>query len=147
MKKSSGILIHDENYLLMGHSSGNDFFDIPKGVQKMGEDHYDTMIRETYEEFNIDLTVFSNSIRYLGEFDYSIYKSLLLYELKVEYLQLTNNKLFINNEVFNLKCYSYFTINNSRMLEMDYFELIDKRTIPINSCRSFSNMIHNYKLL
>ena len=146
-KRSCGILIHDSHFLLMGHSTGNTFFDIPKGLVKFGESTFDTMIRETYEEFNIDLTPFTNDIRYMGEFEYSRYKDLVLYELKVKYLDIRNNKVYIDNETFDLKCSSYFTINNERMLEIDGYDLIDVREINIKSCRSFHNTIKNNKLL
>ena len=147
MKKSSGILIHDSNFLLMGHSTGNNFFDIPKGLIQDGEDTFDTMLRETHEEFNINLTPFINDIRLLGEFNYSRYKSLILYELKCDYLDLRKNTAYINNETFNLQCCSYFTINKHELLEIDSYDLIDIQTLNIKSCRSFHTMVKNYNLL
>lgn len=147
MKTSAGILIHDNMSLLMGHSTGNDFYDIPKGVVKEGEHHLDTMIRECNEEFGIDINKFLNDIVYLGEHDYSRFKSLKLYRLHVNYLNIRDNIVYINNETFNLHCSSHCTINNKEVLEIDGYELIDIQKINISTCRSFSNMNSHYKLL
>ena len=149
MKKkiSSGILIHDGESLLMGHSNGNDFFDIPKGVTKQSEDYMDTMIRECNEEFGIDVTPYINNIKYLGRHDYSRYKDLMLYELRCEYLSLSGNTLRLNADVIDLNCSSYYTISNKEMLEIDSYELVYIPELYFKSCGSFYNMITNYNLL
>ena len=56
MKLSVGVIITDGKNIILGHSTGNDFWDIPKGLGLKNEAILDTVIRETIEEFNIDLS-------------------------------------------------------------------------------------------
>jgi len=55
MKFTNGIFIFNKKMeLLIGHVTGRDAWDIPKGQAEEGEDPYDAVIRETKEEVNID---------------------------------------------------------------------------------------------
>ena len=56
MKKiSAGTIIKLNNSILLGHSTNNAHWDIPKGMIEHNESPIDTAIRETFEETNIQL--------------------------------------------------------------------------------------------
>jgi len=95
MKISAGIIFINENKILLGHSTGNKHWDIPKGLIEDGEKPVDAAIRETKEETNI--TVFQEELKDLGEFKYRSDKKLHLF--------LCENK---NINVLNFECTSYF---------------------------------------
>jgi len=56
MKKSAGLLIIQNNKILLGHPTNaawNNTYSIPKGGVEKGESLIDTAIRETYEEVGL----------------------------------------------------------------------------------------------
>ena len=48
--------INNEKHLFMAHSTGNNFWDVPKGVGEVGEAAVDTAIRELREETGFIVT-------------------------------------------------------------------------------------------
>jgi len=75
---SAGILIHDSNNnLLLGHSTGNSHWDIPKGLVDENETVKETALRECLEEFNIDLS--NKEIIEVGQFKLNKKKNIFNY--------------------------------------------------------------------
>jgi len=68
MKVVAGVLVTDERQLLLGHSTNNNFWDIPKGAIELGESPINAAIRELKEETGI--VVYPISLIYLGNFNY-----------------------------------------------------------------------------
>jgi len=107
---SSGIIVVYKDQILLGHSTGNNFWDLPKGKIEEGETPKEAVIREAYEEFNFILN--KNRLKYLGNFDYNKYKNLELF--------LLNIKTKPAVEIF--KCNSYFEDKNGiKKPEIDSF--------------------------
>lgn len=63
--------------VLVGMSTGNGKYDIPKGQMEEGERHIDAAIRECKEETGLEFT--EKDLTFLGKFAYSQYKDLVLY--------------------------------------------------------------------
>ena len=82
MKVSAGIIITDGKKILLGHSTGNSHWDIPKGEVDLGEEYIDTAIRETKEEFGI--TFKKEELIDLGLFSYLKRKNLYLFKITVK---------------------------------------------------------------
>ncbi|AUS02934.1 NUDIX domain protein [Vibrio phage 2.275.O._10N.286.54.E11] len=74
---SCGILFIRNGQILIGHATGQQHWDIPKGKMEAGEGFMDTAIRETKEEigFNVDPT----DIEFLAEVPYRKGKRLALF--------------------------------------------------------------------
>jgi len=93
---SSGIIVIYKNQILLGHSTGNSFWDIPKGKIEKGETSIEAVVREAYEEFNFKLN--KKRLKYLGFYNYNDYKNLELFLLEI--------KTKPTSDLF--KCNSYF---------------------------------------
>lgn len=119
---SAGIIITDMNCILLGHSTGNDYWDIPKGIVEKGEDYKETAIRETIEEFGLD---FSNqNLIELGLMNYTPSKDLYLFLVIVDDMPDTET----------CKCDSYFELNGKQYPEID-----DYKIIHLDECIHYTN--------
>lgn len=131
MKKlSAGIIITDGNQILLGHSTGNHYWDIPKGMVEDGENRQDCAVRETQEEFGLDFS--NHPLIDLGEFEYSKSKDLHLFLAK----------LILMPDVKQCKCTSYFDIGYGKKPEIDNFKLFYLDSCAIQFC---SSMMVSYK--
>src|SRR5574343_111657 len=114
-KVSCGILILNEyNEILLCHVTGQEYFDIPKGVKELYESEIDAAIRETYEETGLEFE--KNNLKEIGFFENYIpnKKDLCLFYVKVSNKDIDFDKL---------KCESYFTLENGdKIKEVDYYE-------------------------
>ncbi|WP_082233138.1 NUDIX hydrolase [Halobacillus massiliensis] len=78
MKKiSAGLILTDGEYFLGCHSTGNWFYDLPKGGINKNERPIDACIRETKEETNLDIE--KEELVDLGVFSYNPRKDLHLF--------------------------------------------------------------------
>lgn len=139
MKKiSCGILIYNgNNELFLCHSTGNSFWDVPKGLNDEGESFIETAIRELKEETGFIVT--KEELKDLGEFKYNSSKNLYLFE-------------YIGKKSFNEKdsvCTSYFEhFRTKKMLpEVDKFEYMSKDKALTNVCKSMNKLLEQNKLL
>jgi len=113
MKKiSAGLILTDGISILLCHSTGHNFHDIPKGEMTAGESAIDTCIREVKEETNIDVQ--KDQLVDLGEFLYTKTKDLHLFIYKTDNLPDTKN----------MSCSSYFRKLEEYFPEVDSFEYI-----------------------
>ena len=96
MKISSGIIITDGKNILLGHSTGNSHWDIPKGGVDDGESTMEAAIRETEEE--IGLSFKESQLVDLGLYAYLKKKNLYLYKATLSELP----------KIEDCKCNSFF---------------------------------------
>ena len=133
MKLSCGVLIINEfNEILLGHSTGNKFFDIPKGMCEYGETPLETVIRECLEETSIQLE--KNNLKDLGEFKYNKDKNLNLFLCKVK-----KNDIDINS----LVCNSFFENKYTKKMipEIDYFNWTNISEIKNVCAKNMGNLL------
>lgn len=142
---SCGVFITDGRYILCGKVSGNTFMDIPKGIGHEFESNIETVGRETYEEFNVDIKKLPKPID-LGEFDYRMDKNLHLFVIKVKSLQLDEDILYIDKEEFKLKCNSTFNLWGNDVPEIESFHLVDIQDFHNMSCNSMRRTFLNNKI-
>lgn len=133
MKISCGILIVNEfNEIFVGHSTGNKFYDIPKGGIDENESPINCAIRECQEETSLIFN--SNELKDLGEFAYNKEKKLHLF--------LTfKNKNDINLSA--LTCNSFFEHYTTKKLlpECDSFTWINFNEIEDKCAKSMSKLL------
>jgi 8-oxo-dGTP pyrophosphatase MutT (NUDIX family) len=117
MKISCGtIILNEYNEILLGHSTGNRFFDLPKGQLEENETPIDCAIRECQEETSLILN--KVSLIDLGLQKYNQYKKLhlFLYHTKKESIDFNS-----------LVCKSTFIQPYSKTPapEIDYFQWVN----------------------
>ena len=84
MKTSVGLVLHTNQKILVCHSTGNNFWDLPKGEHHdLSQAYIITCMREVLEETGINITPFLPKVRDIGEHDYIRGKSLYLFALKL----------------------------------------------------------------
>lgn len=138
MKTSCGVLIINEfNEILVGHSTGNKFYDIPKGMLEEEENPTDCVIRECKEETSIEL--FKETLKDLGIFKYNKEKNLHLFSIQVK-------KDSINLD--SLVCTSMFEHYYSKKIlpEVDSFKWISFNEIDSNCAKSMAKLLNSLLL-
>lgn len=123
MKKvSAGLILTDKQYFLGCHSTGNNFYDIPKGSIESGETPIEACIREVKEETGLDVS--KENLIDLGMFDYNFEKNLHLF------LLISDNLPDLNY----LNCTSYFFNPKIKkhLPEIDYY-----RYVPFSNKKQF----------
>lgn len=114
MKVSAGLILTNGKQLLLGHTTGQKQYDIPKGGVDLDETPLEACIREAEEETG--LYVDASSLRDLGEFDYNPQKRLHLFLLVTDNLP----------DLDVLKCSSTFIDSNGQEKpELDGFIYAD----------------------
>lgn len=133
MKTSCGIIIINElNEIFVGHSTGNKFYDIPKGMLEAGESPISCAVRECQEETSL---VFSEAeLTELGLFPYNKEKNLHLFFTKV-------NKSSI--ELSSLVCHSMFEHYYTKKLlpEVDSFTWIKFNEVEQHCAKSMGKLL------
>lgn len=139
MKHSCGIIFYQNGKILVGHTTGQKHWDLPKGKAEPGETYKEAAIRECLEETSF--TVQKRNLLYLGNVRYRKGKRLVLY-------------LYINGtapDIKDLKCTSTYT--NSRgdeRPELDKFKYIDLKDSNIyltsRMCSSINEALIQFKI-
>lgn len=121
------IVLNEKDEILVGHSTGNDKYDLPKGQKEENERHIDCAIRECKEETGILFE--EKDLSFIDRFNYSRYKDLVLYlaDVRSEDIDMTT-----------LICESHFVMKGKTYPEMDHY-----KWIPIKDYKDylFKNMI------
>ena len=133
MELSCGILILNKTKekILLGHSTNNSWWDIPKGRQNKNESYIETAIRECKEETSIEFL--SKDLITLGFTEYTIRKNLCLFAYIGEEFDV--NKLI---------CTSYFDTENKRP-EMDAFNYFNIKTeLKLKTTKNMYNTLIKY---
>lgn len=134
MKISCGIIIINENEeVFMGHSTGNKFFDIPKGMLEENESSILCAIRECEEETSLKFR--QEELIDLGEYKYNREKNLHLF------------LVFVKKESIKLEelvCNSFFEhLYTKKMVpEADYFQWISLNQLTENCAKSMGKLLN-----
>jgi 8-oxo-dGTP pyrophosphatase MutT (NUDIX family) len=129
---SVGTIITDNKSILLGHISGTNKFDIPKGEHESCESYFETAVRELKEEFGLEFS--EDKFECLGLFSYTKKKDLFLYKIVL-------NNLYCNINFQKLHCNSVFIKEleeHSKIIkEIDFYKIV-----PINFIKNhcYSNM-------
>jgi 8-oxo-dGTP pyrophosphatase MutT (NUDIX family) len=112
---SCGVIITDGNKVLMGHPTGHNTWNIPKGQVDGGESFLQTAVRELQEETG--LVVNPADLSPLGRFAYTSNKDLVLYLYRVSEMPDANM----------LHCDSTFTQprTGKQLPELDKFAVVE----------------------
>ena len=133
---SSGVIVTDGRSLILGHSTGNKHWDIPKGVVEINESDLSTAVRELFEETGIQVS--PSSLKSLGRHSYTRNKDLSLWLYKV--VPLPN--------VSVLKCTSTFETKDGRHLpELDRFSSVDWNDISAMVTMSMAEVLNKIRPL
>lgn len=140
MKKiSAGLILTDKTKFLGCHSTGNYFYDIPKGSIEAGETPLEACIREVEEETG--LIVSNERLLDLGVFDYNYEKNLHLFLLVKEELPDTQKMI----------CTTHFETKTGKVLpEVDKFRYInfcDKEVFLTENMKRVIQKIENQLLV
>lgn len=114
-KVSCGVIIVQNNQLLMCRVTGQGFWDLPKGCKEINESSIEAAVRELYEETSIIIN--KNELKDLGEIEYNSHKRLNLF-------------IYLGDLIFDvnsLACLSSFKDKKTGqfMLEVDSYEFLD----------------------
>lgn len=134
MKISAGIAISDGKVILLGHATGNAHWDIPKGAIEDGETSLEAALRETKEEFDIDIN--PESLFDCGVMKYNKEKKIHLFICKLDSLPDENL----------CKCNTFFDRKGKRFPEMDKFQYFDFNKGYVKMAKSMKSMFDNYGL-
>lgn len=137
MKTSCGVIIINElNELFMGHSTGNKFYDIPKGLLDEGENELSCALRECMEETSIDLS--HKNLEDIGLHAYNKEKNLHLFLVSIKKEEIDLNSLV---------CNSFFEDYYTKKLrpEVDEFKWISLEDIKANTAKSMGVLLNKLK--
>ncbi len=109
---SCGVIVTDGKVILLGHSTGNKHWDIPKGKMDEGETYIQTALRELQEETSIILTV--DDVTEIGVLDYTPRKDLYLCCYRIDNLP----------DINDIVCTSFCMHDGKEILELDRFEYV-----------------------
>lgn len=129
-----GLLIIQQKKLFLAHSTGNSFWDLPKGLQDNGETYDKTVIRETFEETGFK--IHQSEIDFLGLMPYNKKKDLALFKY-------IGNQIFLPEKAI---CTSLFENFKGEMLpEVDDFKFFEKDEALKNTTQSMTKVLSNLK--
>ena len=114
---SCGVVITNGKVILLGHSTGNKHWDIPKGTMDEGETVIETALRELKEETNI--TLIENDLFDLGHREYTPRKNLHLFLYKTDDLP----------PIQDVVCISLCKRGSNMVPELDFFKYVPLKKI------------------
>lgn len=133
-KITCGILVEtSDDKFLIGHSTNNEHYDIPKGQQEEGETYIETAIRETKEEFNLCFK--EKDLTFITLEKLNKKKNLALF-----YTKLKNNV-----DIKDLSC-STFVNNDLSFPEIDYYVVVNKEELLQKVSKSLKEYLLNNKI-
>jgi 8-oxo-dGTP pyrophosphatase MutT (NUDIX family) len=128
---SVGAFITDGHVYLACHSTGNPFYDLPKGLQEPGESAVEVCCRETREETGIRLE--PDQLIDLGVFPYLKNKDLHLFMWRTDDLP----------DVSSMVCTSFFEHpkTKKRIPEVDGFRYVAFDETPARMTKNMARVI------
>lgn len=138
MRYTCGIIFYRDGQILVGHTTGQSHWDLPKGKTEGSETFKEAAVRECYEEtgFKID----ERDLLNLGDVSYRKGKRLVLFLYTAKY----------KPEIHELKCISTYTNKYGIVRpELDRFKYIDVEDCELyltkRMCSSIIKAIRQYK--
>jgi len=128
---SCGVIITDGKNILLGHSTGNKHWDIPKGQMDAGESYREAALRELHEETGIFLT--DDDVVEIGVMDYTLRKNLYLCYYKTPTLP----------DIDTIVCTSMCEVKGRVFPELDKFEYVPFSYIRTYTTENMANTIGN----
>lgn len=114
MRYTCGIIFYRDGQILVGHTTGQEHWDLPKGKTEGSESFKDAAVRECYEETGFEID--ERDLLFLGEVAYRKGKRLVLFFYTAKY----------KPEAEKLKCISTYTNRYGQIRpELDKFKYID----------------------
>lgn len=138
-KLSCGLLVLNEaGELLVGHSTGNFIWDLPKGLMDEGEDPLTCALREAREEFGLKFP--PDRLTDLGRHRYYAGKDLHLFAVRT-----TTEETRLDD----LQCTSFFEhpVSNKTMPEIDGFAWADRSGLARRLGKSMKRLLLDAGLL
>jgi 8-oxo-dGTP pyrophosphatase MutT (NUDIX family) len=130
-KITCGILIRVGDKILLGHSTGNTHWDIPKGLLDETETVKEAALRETREETGLDLS--NKKLKDLGLFRLNSAKDIHIFEVSLESVDLNS-----------LYCESMVELPNRKPFpEIDDFKLFTKEESLLRVSKSLNKVLIN----
>lgn len=112
MQTSSGVIVTNGPLVLLGHSTNNLHWDIPKGKVDEGEENIEAAKRELFEETGIEVNL--NNLEHIALMEYLPKKNLDLYLYKLKNLP----------DLSTIVCHSMVEGENP-FPEMDKFQYVE----------------------
>lgn len=114
MRYTCGIIFYRDGQILVGHTTGQEHWDLPKGKTEGSETFKEAAVRECYEETGYEID--ERDLLFLGEVAYRKGKRLVLFFYTAKY----------KPEADELKCISTYTNKYGNVRpELDRFQYID----------------------
>ena len=130
-KVTCGIIIKVNNTILLGHSTGNKHWDIPKGLKDEGESFKEAALRETLEETGLNL--YNEDLKDIGQFKLNSSKDIYLFEVKLN-----------NINMDKLHCESMVELPNIKPFpEVDGFGLFENEEVLNKVSKSLKALLIN----
>ena len=134
---SCGVIITDGKVILLGHSTGNRHWDIPKGSMDKGETVIETALRELEEETSIILT--EADLFDLGHHEYTPRKDLHLFLYRTDDLP----------PLHDVVCTSLCKRGETMVPELDFFKYVPLEKIKgyatTNMNRTLERIMDRFK--
>jgi len=124
-KVTCGIIIQVAGKILLGHSTNNIHWDIPKGIQEEGESYKETALREVKEETGLVLS--SEEVLSVGFFKLNQLKDIALFRVSLKEIDMSK-----------LICSSMVIVEGGSFPELDYFRLFEKEDVLTNVSKSMA---------
>ncbi len=114
MDYTCGIVFYRDGQILIGHTTGQSHWDLPKGKTEEGETYKQAAVRECYEETGY--TISEDDLAFLGEVSYRRGKRLVLFFYIAD----------LKPDADELKCISTYTNRYGQSKpELDQFMYVD----------------------
>lgn len=137
MKYSCAIIFYRNGSILLGHTTGQKHWDLPKGKAEEGETFADAAVRECLEETGYEVQ--QQDLYLIGEVDYQSSKKLVLFFYKPS----------MKPEAKDLFCTSTYTTRSGRERpELDAFKYVPvekfEEYLTERMCNSIKTAVHEY---
>lgn len=134
MKITCGTIVTDGKNILLGHSTGNMHWDIPKGMLDSGETVIQAAQRELFEETGIKAEI--HNLIFLHQQKYTKEKEICLFLLKYDKLP----------DIKNIKCHSMvYPEGKEPFPELDRFEYISFEKTEKYMTKRLHTILQNIK--
>ena len=133
---SCGVLLTSPEGWLLAHVTGTKRWDIPKGRQEPNETPLETMLRESFEETNLNLDAYKEKIVDLGEHPY-LERRLHLFKLGLD-------------EALDLSdccCHTKLVLNGTEIYEADQWEWVPEHEVFNRIGRGLGNLLVQLDML